>query len=105
MKLTNNLYFYPEQGILDCNTYIIKGNPSIIIDPGSAMFQSALLDGLHKDNIDPEDIGIIANTHLHIDHCAANEAFKQLSGASIKLHAVQKTYYRLVVFEGAGVFR
>ena len=104
MKLTNNLYFYPEQGMLDCNTYVITGNPSLIIDPGSNMFLSGLVDSLHNDNIDPRSIGIIANTHLHGDHCGANEAFKQLSGAKIALHPVQKENYQLVVIDGARLF-
>ena len=104
MKLTNNLYFYPEQGIFDCNTYVIKGNPGIIIDPGATMFLPALIDSLHKDNIDPKGIDIIANTHLHGDHCAANEAFKQLSGAKIAIHPVQKKFYNQVVLEVAGFF-
>jgi hydroxyacylglutathione hydrolase len=104
MKLTNNLYFYPEQGIFDCNTYVITGNLGIIVDPGAAMFLPALIDSLHKDGIDPKNIGIITNTHLHGDHCGANEAFKQLSGARITIHPVQKKFYSLVVIEGAGFF-
>jgi flavorubredoxin len=35
MKLTDNLYFYPETGMLDANTYIIKDDTNIIIDPGA----------------------------------------------------------------------
>ena len=104
MKLTNNLYFYPEQGIFDCNTYVITGYPGIIIDPGATMFLPVLLDSLHKDNINPENIGIITNTHLHGDHCGANEAFKKLSGASIAIHPVQKQYYRTIVIEGSRFF-
>jgi len=104
MKLTNNLYFYPEQGLFDCNTYVIKGKPGIVIDPGATMFLPVLADSLHKDGIDPESIGIIANTHLHGDHCGANEAFKELSGAKIAIHPVQKQFYNLVVVEGAGFF-
>jgi len=90
--------------MLDCNTYVIKGNPGIIIDPGSPMYLSALIDNLHKDNIDPEDIGIIANTHLHGDHCGANEAFKKLSGAEITIHRVQKEFYNVVVVDAARFF-
>ncbi len=26
MKLTKNLYFYPEKGMMDSNTYVIKDN-------------------------------------------------------------------------------
>ncbi len=99
MKLVNNLYLYPEQGMLDANTYIIKSNPGIIIDPGNTQFLAAKVGAMHQDGIDPADIGIIVNTHLHIDHRAANEAFKKLSGAKIALHPVQKKNYQLVVID------
>ncbi len=104
MKLINNLYLYPEQGMLDCNTYVITGSPGIIIDPGNAEFLGSRVDGLRKDGIAPGDIGIIVNTHLHIDHCSADEAFKELSGAKIALHPVQKKNYRQVVIDGARLF-
>jgi hydroxyacylglutathione hydrolase len=99
MKLLNNLYYYPEQGMLDSNTYIIKSNPSIIIDPGNMQYLATKVGMMHQDGIDPKDIGIIVNTHLHIDHRTANEAFKKLSGAKIALHPVQKKNYNLVVLE------
>jgi glyoxylase-like metal-dependent hydrolase (beta-lactamase superfamily II) len=104
MKLANNLYFYPEQGMLDCNTYIIKGSPGVIIDPGNPQYLATRVGAMHQDGIDPADIGIIVNTHLHIDHCGANEAFKRLSGAKIALHPVQKQNYRLAVVDGARLF-
>jgi hydroxyacylglutathione hydrolase len=104
MKLGNNLYFYPEQGMLDCNTYVVTGQPGIIIDPGSPDYLDTRMEGLKQDGIDPADIGIIVNTHLHIDHCGANEAFKKLSGAEIALHPVQKKNYQLVVIDGARIF-
>jgi len=90
--------------MLDCNTYVIKGSPGIIIDPGNQEFLKSRVDGLQKDDIALSDIGVIVNTHLHIDHCRANEAFKALSGAKIALHPVQKQNYRLVVVDGARLF-
>jgi hydroxyacylglutathione hydrolase len=90
MKLTKNLYFYPEKGMLDCNTYVIKDNTSIIIDTGLTQFLPELLQDLHRDGIDPKDIELITNTHLHGDHCWANDAFKKASGAKITLHSKQK---------------
>ena len=104
MKLINNLYFYPEQGMLDCNTYVITGNPGIVIDTGNPSFLSARVDSIRKDVIDLSGVSIIANTHLHIDHCGANTAFKELSGASIALHPVQKENYKLVVVDGTRLF-
>ena len=99
MKLVNNLYAYAEQGMMDCNTYIIKGSPGIIIDPGNPGYLKALISAMHRDGIEPADIGIIVNTHLHIDHRSANEAFKELSGAKIALHPIQKQNYQLVVMD------
>ncbi len=104
MKLVNNLYFYPEQGMLDCNTYVLTGSPGLIIDPGNPDYLPALRDALARDGINPADIGYIVNTHLHIDHCAANEEFKKLSGASIALHPLQKESYRSMVIDGARLF-
>ncbi len=104
MKLANNLYFYPEQGELDCNTYVFTGQPGIIIDPGNPYFLKDRVENLRADGIDPRTIGYIVNTHLHIDHTAANQAFKELSGAKIALHSVQQQNYRAVVIDGARMF-
>jgi len=104
MKLTNNLYYYPEKGMLDCNTYVIKGTPTIIIDPGSTQFLTTLIQALHQDGIDAKDIDIITNTHLHCDHCSANEALKQLSGARILSHPLQNKFYNVTVIETAKFF-
>ncbi len=104
MKLVNNLYAYPEQGMLDCNTYVIAGEPGLIVDPGNPDYLETKVEAMRRDGLDIEKIGTILNTHLHIDHCGANEAFKQLSGARIALHPVQKRNYKLVVIDGARVF-
>ncbi len=104
MKLTDNLYFYPENGMLDSNTYVIKGSPGIIIDPGSTEFLSGLTRDLQRDGIQPKDIDIIVNTHLHGDHCWANEAFKEISGARILCHPLQKRFWNTTVVETANFF-
>jgi len=101
MKLTDNLYFYPENGMLDCNTYVIKDDLSVIIDPGSLQFLSQLVGDLFKDGIDPEDINIITNTHLHPDHCWANEGFKNISGAKIIIHPLHKKFYDMTITEAS----
>ena len=92
MKLTKKLYFFSEKGMMDCNSYVIKDRSSLLIDPGLTQFLPALIEEMRRDGIDPKDIDIIANTHLHGDHCWANDAFKQLSGAEILLHPLQKQF-------------
>jgi hydroxyacylglutathione hydrolase len=101
MKLINNLFAYPEQGMMDCNTYVLKGSPGIIFDVGNPDFLKSKVELLKRDGISPKDIGIILNTHLHIDHCSSNEAFKALSGAKIALHPAQKHNYQLVFIQGS----
>lgn len=104
MKVAENLYFYPEQGMMDSNTYVIPGNPGVIIDPGNARFLPALLHAMKQDGIEPEAIGTVLNTHLHGDHCGANEAFKEFSRARIALHPMQEKNYNTVVVEAARFF-
>ena len=90
--------------MLDCNTYVIKDEVSIIIDPGSPQLLQALTRDLQKDGIDPKEIGIITNSHLHGDHCWANEAFKEISGAKILCHPLQKRFWNITVTETANFF-
>jgi len=104
MKLTENLYFYPETGMLDCNTYVIRDEVSILIDPELPQAIPALAQEMRKDGIEPEDINIITNTHLHIDHSGGNEAFKEISGAEIVLHPLHKKFYDLAVDQTSRFF-
>jgi hydroxyacylglutathione hydrolase len=104
MKLANNLFFYMERGELDCNTYLFKGQPGVIIDPGNPGYLPLKVAEMRGDGVSPEEIGLIVNTHLHIDHTAANSAFKDLSGAKIALPPVQQENYRAVVIDGARMF-
>jgi glyoxylase-like metal-dependent hydrolase (beta-lactamase superfamily II) len=104
MRLTKNLYFYPEKGMMDCNTYVIKDDLSIIIDPGLTQFLPELVQDLRRDGIDPKEINIITNTHLHGDHCWANEAFKKVSGAKILPHPLQKDFWQATVIQTSRFF-
>jgi hydroxyacylglutathione hydrolase len=104
MRLIKNLYFYPEKGMMDSNTYVIKDKTSVIIDPGLTQFLPALFQDLQQDGIDPKDIDIIANTHLHGDHCWANEAFKKISGAKIFIHQSQKDSWEASVIQTSKFF-
>jgi len=104
MRLTKNLYFYPEKGMMDCNTYVVKDDLSIIIDPGLTQFLPELVQDLRRDGIDPKEIDIITNTHLHGDHCWADEAFKKISGAKILPHPLQKDFWEATVIQTSKFF-
>jgi glyoxylase-like metal-dependent hydrolase (beta-lactamase superfamily II) len=95
MKLTENLFLYPEREMPSCNTYVIKDDISVIIDTGLEMHLQGLIQDMAQDGIKPEDIDLITNTHLHLDHCWANQAFKDISGAEIAIHTSQKEHFKL----------
>jgi hydroxyacylglutathione hydrolase len=104
MRLIKNLYFYPEKGMMDCNTYVIKDELSVIIDPGLTQFLPELVQDLYRDGIDPKEIDIITNTHLHSDHCWSNQAFKKISGAKIFIHPSQKDSWEATVTKTSKFF-
>ncbi len=104
MKLTDNLYFYPESGMLDANTYIIRDSTGIIVDPGAAKKIPWLVSSMAKDGIKPAEIGYIINTHLHLDHYEGDQSFKKISGARILVHTKQKEFYNLSVVKVAQFF-
>ena len=104
MRLIKNLYFYPEKGMMDCNTYVIKDELSVIIDPGLTQFLPELLQDLHRDGVDPKEIDIITNTHLHGDHCWSNQAFKKISGAKILIHPSQRDSWEATVTQTSKFF-
>lgn len=83
MNLIGNLYWYPEAGMMDCNTYLFTGDKSILIDPGATRFLPNLLKELKKDKIDKNSIDYVIDTHLHPDHSGANRAFMKESGAKL----------------------
>lgn len=47
----------------------------ILVDTGSPSSSEALLSALSADGTGPEDIAHVVNTHLHTDHCGANDLF------------------------------
>ena len=54
---------------------VCSGGLKIIIDTGSKDARSELLWRLAELGVRPEEIDIVANTHLHMDHCWNNGVF------------------------------
>jgi len=77
MKLEKDLYAYFWQNVYEnnCNTYLIRGEVTILIDPGHSRHIPDLLRQMEEDGISPEKTDLILLTHSHPDHVEGLEAF------------------------------
>ena len=79
MKITDNLYAFiwrnPQAN--NCNTYLIKGAKTILVDPGHVHLFDYVRSGLLDLNLTPEQIDLIIITHAHPDHMEAVTLFKK----------------------------
>jgi hydroxyacylglutathione hydrolase len=97
LQLTDNLYCYIWRGNgNNCNTClfvnVLRGErPHILVDPGHVTNEfgercfDSLAAAMGENGFKIEDIGLIVNTHSHLDHCQANEVVVKRSGAYITL--------------------
>jgi hydroxyacylglutathione hydrolase len=78
MKIAENLYAFiwrnPQAN--NCNTYLIKGSKTILIDPGHAHLFDYVRSGLLALDLTPEQIDLILITHAHPDHLEAAALFR-----------------------------
>ena len=91
MKIIGNLYAYPWMGMgNNCNSYffanVLDGSkPHIIIDSGHVTNEMGqpclenLVTAIESDGFSISDIGLIINTHTHIDHYHANRALQDMT--------------------------
>ena len=49
-------------------TYILEGDPPAVVETGTGANVDRILAGLETVGIDPETLGTIALTHVHLDH-------------------------------------
>ncbi len=56
-------------------TLLTSGDHRVIVDTGLSIQGDALLDALAARRLDPADIDLVINTHLHVDHCGNNALF------------------------------
>ena len=77
MKLEEGLYAYLWQDPYEnnCNTYVIDGEKSILIDPGHTRHLRSVFHQMEKDGLSPEGIDLVLITHSHPDHMEGAEAF------------------------------
>jgi glyoxylase-like metal-dependent hydrolase (beta-lactamase superfamily II) len=77
MKIEKDLYAYLWQDPYEnnCNSYIIRGEVTALIDPGHSHHVERLLQQMEEDGIPPDEINVIILTHCHPDHFEGLEAF------------------------------
>jgi hydroxyacylglutathione hydrolase len=77
MRLEKGLFAYLWQDPYDnnCNTYLIRGEVTILIDPGHSRHVERIFHQMREDGISPEEINLIIITHSHPDHFEGLEAF------------------------------
>ncbi|MFO8101456.1 MAG: MBL fold metallo-hydrolase [Dehalococcoidia bacterium] len=102
MQLLNNLYAYIWNGRgNNCNSYLFRDvlggkRPHVIVDPGYRVNEigercfERLVGLMLEDGIRPHEIGLIINTHSHVDHCGASETIAS-SGDDRALITLSKT--------------
>ncbi|MHA2005708.1 MAG: MBL fold metallo-hydrolase [Promethearchaeota archaeon] len=70
-EVINNLYFFPEIQMLDCNQYIIKdsvSNDLSLFDAGNGISLDNLFKGMESLNLNYENITKVFLSHEHVDH-------------------------------------
>jgi glyoxylase-like metal-dependent hydrolase (beta-lactamase superfamily II) len=77
MKIEKDLYAYLWQNPHEnnCNTYVIDGEMTVLIDPGHSRHLSRVLHQMEEDGISSEKIDLVIITHSHPDHFEGLEAF------------------------------
>ena len=101
MRIKDDVYWYKERGFLDANTYVIKAEITVLIDPGSGNYLELKLKEMREDGIDAKEVDLIMITHLHPDHCDATAALKELSDAKVALHPSQLKYLDIMAEEAS----
>lgn len=81
MKIEKNLYAYLWQNSYEnnCNTYLIRGEVTVLVDPGHSRYVPSLFRQMKGDGVSPEEVDLIIITHSHPDHFEGLEAFKDKS--------------------------
>ena len=48
----------------------------MIVDTSDREYRARVVDALSANEVDPDQVDIVVNTHLHSDHCANNDLFR-----------------------------
>ncbi len=77
-----------KMGITNC--YVVQGEGTILIDTGFLGNVSDFTHQLERIGINPRDISLIIITHGHVDHISHAKELKEITGAKIVMHNLEK---------------
>ncbi len=66
--------------VVDASSSVVmveSGGTRIIVDTGAVERKKSLVASIEAAGIDPDEVDIVLNTHLHSDHCGGNELFTE----------------------------
>jgi glyoxylase-like metal-dependent hydrolase (beta-lactamase superfamily II) len=81
--IDNKLYSIPKWG----SVYLINEERKALIDPGPTTSANAVLEGIRKAGVRPEDIDYLIATHIHLDHAGGvGVLVKNMPHARVVVH-------------------
>jgi len=57
-------------------TLVTSDEHCVVVDTGLSIQEEELADALARRGVAPDDVDIVINTHLHVDHCGNNSMFR-----------------------------
>ncbi|RLB11495.1 MAG: MBL fold metallo-hydrolase [Deltaproteobacteria bacterium] len=94
MRIMDDLYgfFWASFTENNCNTYLIRGEKNILIDPGHYHLFGHVRDGLERLELSVSDIDVVLVTHGHLDHMEGVNIFKDGSA----IYGIHKEEWDLI---------
>jgi flavorubredoxin len=67
MNIGKDLFYYPWETLTEnnCNTYVIRGDMTVLIDVGHLKHLGRLLASMEEDGLSPQGLDLIMSTHCH----------------------------------------
>ena len=94
-KVIDDLYYFDENQMLDCNQYLLVNRDTgelSLFDAGNGISLNGLLEGMKKMGLNFRDITKIFITHEHVDHVLGlYPLMKLLSNNPPKIYAYGET--------------